>query len=560
MLVSEAVGRALAELGVRQAFGLIGSGNFAVSNALVAAGARFVAARHEGGAIAMADAYARVSGRVGVCSVHQGPGLTNAMTGLTEAAKSRTPLLVLAADTAAAAIRSNFRIDQDGLVTAVGAVAERLHGPATAVADAVRAYRRALVERRTVVLMMPLDVQAAPCPAGARLPPDPPAARPVRPAARAIAEAADALGRAERPLIVAGRGAVLAGAREPLERLADLLGALLATSANGNGLFSGNPWSLGISGGFASPTAAELIAAADVVLAVGAGLNMWTTRHGRLLRPGAVVIQVDHEAEAIGAHHRVDLAVLGDAGEAARALVNMLERRGPRASTWRSSELAERIRLGTWNATVARDVPGPAAGQAGDDVEEPRIDPRVLSARLNTLLPAERTVAVDSGHFMGYPAMYLDVLDARGFVFTQAFQAVGLGLASAIGAAVARPDRLTVAALGDGGVLMALPELETVARLGLSMLIVVYNDSAYGAEVHHFGPHGHPLDLVRFPDIDIAALGRAVGLRGATIRRPDDLVVVTEWLADGAAPALVLDAKVVPTVVAEWLEEAFRGH
>jgi thiamine pyrophosphate-dependent acetolactate synthase large subunit-like protein len=117
-----------------------------------------------------------------------------------------------------------------------------------------------------------------------------------------------------------------------------------------------------------------------------------------------------------------------------------------------------------------------------------------------------------------------------------------------------------VAALGDGGALMALPELETVARLRLRLLIVVYNDAAYGAEVHHFGPHGHPLDLVRFPDVDLAALARAAGLGGVTVRRPGDLGVVGEWLAGGGAPALLLDAKVVPTVVAEWLEEAFRGH
>ena len=162
MLVAEAVGRALAQGGAPATiFGLIGSGNFAVTNALVAGGVRFVAARHEGGAISMADAYAQVSGRVGLCSVHQGPGLTNAMTGLTEAAKSRTPLLLLAADTAASAIRSNFRIAQDQLVTSVGAVAERLHGPQTAVADALRALRRAEVERRPVVLMLPLDIQAA---------------------------------------------------------------------------------------------------------------------------------------------------------------------------------------------------------------------------------------------------------------------------------------------------------------------------------------------------------------------------------------------------------------
>ncbi len=88
----------------------------------------------------------------------------------------------------------------------------------------------------------------------------------------------------------------------------------------------------------------------------------------------------------------------------------------------------------------------------------------------------------------------------------------------------------------------------------------MYNDCAYGAEVHHFGPHGLPLDLVKFPDVDFAALGRAVGLRGVTIRTAADLSALSDWLRDGAVPGLVLDAKVVPTVVAEWLEEAFRGH
>src|SRR6202040_3558981 len=109
-------------------------------------------------------------GRVGLCTVHQGPGLTNSMTPLAEAAKSRTPLLLLAADTAAGAIRSNFRIAQDQLVASVGAIAERLHGPQTAVVDASRALRRAELERRPVVLMMPLDIQAAACPEGIDLP------------------------------------------------------------------------------------------------------------------------------------------------------------------------------------------------------------------------------------------------------------------------------------------------------------------------------------------------------------------------------------------------------
>ena len=112
MLVSEAVGKVLTDHGVEAFFGLVGSGNFAVTNALHAAGAAFYSSRHEGGAVTMADGYARACGRVGVASVHQGPGFTNTLAGLTEAAKARTRLLVLAADMPATTLWSNFKIDR----------------------------------------------------------------------------------------------------------------------------------------------------------------------------------------------------------------------------------------------------------------------------------------------------------------------------------------------------------------------------------------------------------------------------------------------------------------
>src|SRR5690348_3131342 len=153
----------------------------------------------------MADGYGRVSGRVGVVSVHQGPGLTNAMTGLAEAAKSRTPLVVLAGETPAAALTSNFRIDQHDLVESVGAIADRVHSAKTAAGDAARAYQRALVERRPVVLMLPIDIQPQPAiQTVPSLPPLPPLAAP-EPSARAVSEAADLLRAARRPAIIAGR-------------------------------------------------------------------------------------------------------------------------------------------------------------------------------------------------------------------------------------------------------------------------------------------------------------------------------------------------------------------
>jgi thiamine pyrophosphate-dependent acetolactate synthase large subunit-like protein len=546
--VADVVGQTLAATGVSDAFGVLGSGNLVVTNALCSRGARFHHARREDGAICMADGYARVSGRIGICSVHQGPGLTNTVTGLTEAVKSRTPLLVLAGESPAAALTSNFRIDQSGLVEAVGAAADRVQSPATAADDAQRAYQRALIERRPVVLMLPIDIQ--PQPPGAlepRQPPLPPFATPAPPV-QAIAAVADVLQSAHRPVIIAGRGAVLAEARDELERLGAICGALLATSAPANGLFAGLPYALGISGGFASPFAARLIPQADVVLAAGASLNHWTTRHGQLISDTAQLAQIDVEARAFGLNQPADLTVLGDAAAAARLLADELERRGHQATGWRTPEMAADIAQNGW---------------AGDPYEEASteewIDPRTLSMALESRLPDEKAVAVDSGHFLGYPAMFLSVPDARAWVFPNGFQSVGLGLGNAIGAAIARPDRPTVAAIGDGGAFMALAELETAARLGLKLLVLIYDDRAYGAEVHHFAPMGHDVSRVRFPDADLAAIARAAGAEAATVRRTADLEVVDGWLAEATPRPLVLDAKVNPEICAEWLSEAFRG-
>jgi thiamine pyrophosphate-dependent acetolactate synthase large subunit-like protein len=546
--VAQAIGQTLVALGVEHLFGVIGSGNFDVTTALHAAGVRFVHARHECAAVCMADGYARVSGRVGVATCHQGPGLTNALTGLTEAAKARTPLLLLAADTSAAAVRSNFRIDQAAAVRACGGVVERVHSAATVVTDVHRSWRTAAEGRRAVALMLPLDIQAAevtvaPGLAATRPVPDPPA-----PAASAVTRVVDLLATARLPAIVAGRGAVLAGAGAPLQRLGARVGAILATSANGNGLFAGDPWAVGISGGFASPAAAELLASADLVLAFGASLNMWTTRHGALIGERTRVVQVDVDSDALGAHRRIDVAINADAALTADALLAELEHRDLRQQGFRTDDVAARIAAGGWRDADYDDA------STGDT-----IDPRTLSIVLDAKLPAERTLAIDSGHFMGWPAMYLDVPDAAGFVFNQSFQSIGLGLGAAIGAAVARPGRLAVATLGDGGAMMSLGELETAASLGEALLVVVYNDAAYSAEVHHFEPMGRPVDLVRFAAPDLAAYGRAAGGHGITVRTPADLDALDAWLA---APGglCVVDARVTPTVVAEWLEEAFRAH
>jgi thiamine pyrophosphate-dependent acetolactate synthase large subunit-like protein len=544
---AELVGQTLAELGVTRVFGVVGSGNYVVTDALVRGGARYVAARHETGAAGMADGYFRATGEPAVCSVHQGPGLTNTITAVTEAAKSRVPMIVVAGATSAGMTRSNFFIDQQSLVRTTGAVAETLHRSETVVEDTVRAFDRAVTEQRPVVLNMPLDVQAAEAPGAGR-------ARPatrktaVSPADDVVEQLTAELLRARRPVIVAGRGAWRSGAREELQQLADATGALLATTAVAKGMFAGHPRDLGVSGGFSSEGVARVLASADLVIGFGCSFTQWTTRSNHLFGDQTVVIQVDSDVDSLALNRRVDLGVVGDAAVTARLLVDRVSSAPAGSSDWRVGPVP------------AEPVTAPTADQYDSTGERGYIHPAQLTSALEKVLPAQRTVVMDGGHFIGWPATGWSVPDPAGFLFSSAgFQSIGLGMGLVAGAALGRPDRLPVLAAGDGGFLMSVAELDTLVREGLPVLVVVYNDAAYGAEVHHFANYGSGLDLVQFPPPDIASVARGFGAEAVSVREIRDLDIVDRWLADRRGP-LVVDAKVAPDVVGHWAAQDFVGH
>jgi thiamine pyrophosphate-dependent acetolactate synthase large subunit-like protein len=546
-IVASVVANDLARYGARRCFGLLGTANFKISHALVEAGVELVSARHEGNAASMADAYAKATGELTLVSVHSGPGLTNALTGIAEAAKSRTPLVVLAGDVPNGAVRNNFYIEQAGMVRAVGAVPERLYTPASAREDALRAVTRALRDRQTVVLSLPLDVQHASL--ASNLPPLdlPPAAGRLHPDPRSVERLADALKRVQHPLILGGRGAVISDAEAALTALAERCGALLATSVCGHGLFAGNPWSLGISGGFSSPIADELIAESDCIVAFGASLTQWTTKKGKLIAPDAVVAQVDVEAAKLGYQMPIQIAVLGDAKATAEALLAELDRRDTAARPGRRSvTIRERIRAGD-----NHHYPYP------DESSRDFIDPRTLSRAVDAILPADRVVASDSGHFCGWVPRYLRVPNARASCLSHSFQSVGLGLPSAIGLAIANPGKLAVLGTGDGGFLMSIADLETAVRLELRLCILVYNDASYAAEVHYFRRQGYSLDIVQFPDTDFAEIARGYGARGVTVRTLADLEHLKAWIAEGAPGVFVIDGKINPNLEADWHAEHF---
>jgi thiamine pyrophosphate-dependent acetolactate synthase large subunit-like protein len=546
--VSAVIARDIAAFGARRCFGLLGTANFKISHALVGAGVELISARHEGNAASMADAYAKATGELTLVSVHSGPGLTNAITGIAEAAKSRTPLVVLAGDVPTGAVKSNFHIDQAELVRSVGAVSERIHTVGSAREDTLRAVTRALRDRQTVVLSLPIDVQDADLATNSGPLELPPAPGRLHPDPEAVGRLANALVRAERPLILGGRGAVVSDAGPILVALADRTGALLATTVCGHGLFADSPWSLGICGGFSSPVADELIAESDLIAGFGASFTQWTTKRGRLIARSATVAQIDVEAAKLGFQMPIQHAVHGDAKVTAEALLAELARRGvsnPRPGR-RTDTMRARMRSGDNHHHPYRDESSALF-----------IDPRTLSKAVDAILPMDRVVASDSGHFCGWVPRYLRVPSARASCLSHSFQSVGLGLASAIGLAVANPGKLAVLGAGDGGFMMSIADLETALRLKLRLCILIYNDSSYAAEVHYFRRQGYSIDIVRFPETDLAAIARGYGARAATVRTISDLDMLKAWVVEGAPGVFVIDAKINPDLEADWHAEHF---
>src|ERR1700677_360047 len=317
------VGQALAAEGVRVAFGVVGNANFLAVAGLMAGGGRDVAPRHEGGAVAMADAYYRATGEVAVCATTYGPGLTNTATGLVEAVKHRSGVLLLSGDQPAAGPRP-VDIDQGAFAAILGARTVRITDPAAARGTVARALELARSGPRPVVLSLPADLLGVARPDQPACPEPPrtcagPDLRPVS-AARQLDAALDVLASARRPLLLAGLGAYRSGAARPIAVLADRIGALLTTTVMAGGLFRDSPWSLGICGGFASPRAARIMGDADAVVAFGASLHNFTLHGGLLLDPGATLVQVDLAAAPTVS--RVDLCVTGDAARVAGALLD----------------------------------------------------------------------------------------------------------------------------------------------------------------------------------------------------------------------------------------------
>lgn len=550
---------------VNHVFGVMGNGNAYFLDALVRqTDVGYTAARHEAGAVFAADAHFRAGGGLAVATTTYGAGFTNTMTALAEAVQAHVPLVLVVGDEPTSGPRP-WDVDQIGMAAAVGARTYTV-GLTDAAATTAIAVEHALRYQVPTVLAIPYDVarvEAGPVQETAPIRPLPPLTPRGAFTEATLQDAALALAGAERPFLLGGRGAWLSGAGTALGELADLTHAVTASSALGRGVFPRGEYDLGVTGGFGAPAAMELVRTADVAVVFGASLNQFTMRFGELFAPGTRVIQVDTAATAT--HPYVGTFIRGDAAVVAADL----------AARVRALRAAQDDAARELGADVAPDAAsGWREGQdfealrrhvvEGEFAEDGRLDPRAVAARLAELLPQDRVVVSDGGHFLGWANMYWPVQRPDNMVMVgTAYQTIGTGFPSMPGAVTARPESTVVLSTGDGGGLMALADLETaVLSCAGRGLAVVWNDAAYGAEVNLYGVLGLERSPMLIPEVSFTELVEAFGGRGVTVNSLADLDVLKQWNAQAAQerPFLLLDLRISATVIAPHQHEVIAQN
>lgn len=544
---AEIVARQIAKSGVPVLFGVMGDGNLGIIDSFMLQGGHHVAARHELGAVAMADGYARATNRVGVATCTIGPGFTNGLTAMINARKGRSPVVIVSGDlpTNPELVRSFLRVqevDQSALARLAGVESIRASVGSLA-EDTARALHRAMERSAPVALFIPKDVLVEDVEVETLVD----EARP-RPATQEAEQtqlriAVETIERSSRPVILAGRGAALAGATGNLIALSKRIPALLGTTLRAKDMFKGAPGNLDIVGGYSSALTRDLLGQTDCLITFGASLNDHTTMEDRLIPSDAWIIQCDSDPDAMKTDGKF-VHLHGDARTAAMALHDAIPDRGNGAdSAWVS---AARLELG------AHDRHSEYTSSHSDR----GLDPRWLAMALDESLP-HRILVLDSGHFSGFANVYMHVDSPIDHLFAHDFGAVGLGLGTAIGAALARPDELVALVVGDGGLMMSLPDLDTARREHTNLAIFVMNDGGYGAEAHRLRLKGHDPGPALFTNPSFTALANAIGIRSMVLATPEDLHELPRFLEEGEMPVLV-ECLVDPLIRSRTMEDLYR--
>jgi acetolactate synthase-1/2/3 large subunit len=530
---AEAVVEMLKLHGVETIFGLCGDTSLPLYDALRSSALKHVLTRDERHAAYMADGYARVSGKVGVCEGPSGGGATYILPGLVEANESSVPILAINTDVSVSS-RGRFtltELDQKNLfepLTKWNAVLDRS-------ADIPRVFRTAFEAMTTgragsAHIALPFDVQNGPVerrdvwgdPTYGRFP-----SRRVAPDAQYVELAAKLLRKAKAPLFICGGGVVLSGAERELVNLAEKLSAPVATTVSGKGSIDERcAHSVGVVGSNGgTPETRAVVDAADVIVFVGCRAGSVTTERWRHPADGAArIIHIDVDPAVPGRNYKVDVPLVGDARLCLAALDEAVT---PREGDLSFVDGKKREKFAAFDALAA-------------STETP-IRPERVVAELQKILDPDAMVVADPGTPCPYFSAYYLVRGAgRRFFSNRAHGALGYALAASVGAHVGRPAVKTVAVMGDGSFGMCAGELETLARLKLPITLVVISNATYGwIKAGQKAGYGKRYFAVDFSETDHAKVAEAFGVKAWRVTQPDQLGKTLKEAVSSEKPTLV---------------------
>lgn len=546
MTGGEALARALKAHGVGPIFGMGGFQLLPFYDAVRRLGMTHSLISDERNGAFAADAYARVTGRVGVCDATLGPGATNLVTALVESLNGGTPVVAITGDTHRAHSWKNMTQETRQLDILAPAVKEviRVERIERLPELVKRAFMVATSGRAGPVLLdVPEDIahDSHGFEAGA-FEVDPiyqtiPALR-CRADADSIRRAVELLAAAERPLVLAGGGVHLSDAAETLQAFAEQESIPVAHTLSGKGAIAcTHPLSAGIFGRY-SRIANDLIEAADVLLVVGCKLGEIATKRYTVPPPGKILIHLDIDAEEIGRCYPASLALWSDARaglqDLGTALLDGASKRRERRTAY-AAEIVERMQ--GWREQSRDKLTSDA---------RPIAMGRLMS-EIQRALPDDGILIADGGFAAHWGGLLFDTQRAgRSFVPDRGFASIGYGLPAAIGAKLGASDRRVVALTGDGGFNMTIGELETARRLGLDIVLVVVNNAASGyvKALQHLMYGDGAYQSSDLSETDYAAAADALGCFGIRVERPDDLSTAFARAFQKKAGPVVIDVVV----------------
>ena len=529
----EAIASCIKDHGIDTMFGLMGDANlFMVDDYVRKHKGTFVPVAYEGSAVLMALSYSKFSHSVGVATVTHGPGFTNCITALVEGVRGNVPMVLLCGDTPVLNPENLQNIDQRELVKATGAGFMPIRSPETIAQDIAKAFNRASIEKRPIVLNMPADFmwQEVEYVKTILTVFDDPV---LVTEGKNFEDAIGIIASAKRPIVLAGGGAI--GADQKLINLANRLEAPLATTLRAKAMFNDHPYNLDIFGTLSTPSTYETIDKSDCIIAFGASLHHFTTDHGALLK-GKRVVVINNKIEDISKNYQPDSALIGDVGLTADNIVHWLNEAEIQPSGF-TNELDSEL-LTKHPITKSKSSP------------KGTINFCEALEKLEDVLPKDRVLVTDGGRFMTEVWCRISAPNAESFISSTSFGSIGLGLQFAIGAGFSITDKPIVLFTGDGGFMMGgINEFNTAVRLNQDLITIVCNDSAYGAEHIQFIDRDMDPSLAQFEWPSFANVATSLGGHGIEVSSIQQLETALKMIRERTKPILIelkLDPNDVP--------------